>query len=105
MTGGKSIAEGFCTRFGVNPYIYRAPGRVNLIGEHRDYDDALVMPAAIGFYCWVAASPRKDQKLVVFFRGVPGIRPKWDGLLTPCYRGLLSEAAYKRAHHVVTVIE
>lgn len=66
MTGGKSIAEKFRTRFGVNPHVYRAPGRVNLIGEHTDYNDGFVMPAAIGFYCWVAASPRTDRKLVVF---------------------------------------
>jgi galactokinase len=66
MTGGKSIAEKFRTRFGVNPHVYRAPGRVNLIGEHTDYNDGFVMPAAIGFYCRVAASPRKDRKLVVF---------------------------------------
>jgi galactokinase len=66
MTGGKSIAEKFRTQFGVNPHVYRAPGRVNLIGEHRDYNHGFAMPAAIGFYCWVAASPRKDHKFVVF---------------------------------------
>jgi galactokinase len=49
----------------VNPRVYRAPGRVNLIGEHTNYNDGFVMPAAIGFYCWVAASPRKDRRLVV----------------------------------------
>jgi galactokinase len=37
MTGGKGIAERFRTWFGVNPHVYRAPGRVNLIGEHTDY--------------------------------------------------------------------
>jgi galactokinase len=66
MTGGKSIAKKFRTQFGVDPHVFRAPGRVNLIGEHTDYNDGLVMPAAIGFYCWVAASPRRDRKLVVF---------------------------------------
>jgi galactokinase len=65
MTGGKIIAEKFRARYGVNPRMYRAPGRVNLIGEHTDYNDGFVMPAAFGFYCWVAASPRRDRKLVV----------------------------------------
>jgi len=51
MTGGKSIAETFRTHFAVNPHVYRAPGRVDLIGEHTDYNDGFVMPAAIGFYC------------------------------------------------------
>jgi galactokinase len=50
-------------RFGSEPQVYRAPGRVNLIGEHTDYNEGFVMPAAIGFYCWVAIGPRSDQKL------------------------------------------
>jgi galactokinase len=49
--------------FGGGARVYRAPGRVNLIGEHTDYNDGFVMPAAIAFQCWVAASPRSDSKL------------------------------------------
>ena len=45
--------------------IFRAPGRVNLIGEHTDYNDGFVMPAAIDFYTWVAIAPRADRKLVI----------------------------------------
>jgi galactokinase len=66
MTGGNTIAERFRAKFGVNPHVYRAPRRVNLIGEHTDYNDGFVLPATIGFYCWVTASPRQDRKLVVF---------------------------------------
>ena len=65
MSGQNSIVERFRAKFGVKPHVYRAPGRVNLIGEHTDYNDGLVMPAAIGFYCWVAAGPRRDRKLVI----------------------------------------
>jgi galactokinase len=46
--------------------VYRAPGRVNLIGEHTDYNEGYVLPAAIDFYCWVAAGTRSDGKLVVY---------------------------------------
>ncbi len=60
-----TIAQRFREKFGAEPRVYRAPGRVNLIGEHTDYNDGFVMPAAIGFYCWVAASPRQDRKLVI----------------------------------------
>jgi galactokinase len=46
--------------------IYRAPGRVNLIGEHTDYNDGFVMPAAIDHGCWIAIAPRTDRKLLVY---------------------------------------
>jgi galactokinase len=60
-----TIVERFRARFGTSPQVFRAPGRVNLIGEHTDYNDGFVMPAAIGVYCWVAISPREDRKLVI----------------------------------------
>jgi len=52
--------------FGTVPRIFRAPGRVNLIGEHTDYNDGFVMPAAIGFYTWVAAAQRDDRLLEAY---------------------------------------
>src|SRR5512143_940756 len=45
--------------------IYRAPGRVNLIGEHTDYNDGFVMPAAIDLATRVAISPRQDRHLLI----------------------------------------
>jgi galactokinase len=59
------LLEAFRARFGTSASVYRAPGRVNLIGEHTDYNDGFVLPAAIEFYCWVAAAPRSDRKLVI----------------------------------------
>ena len=59
------LQEKFRARFGTSAAIYRAPGRVNLIGEHTDYNDGFVLPAAIEFYCWVAAAARSDKKLVI----------------------------------------
>jgi galactokinase len=59
------LLDAFRARFGSAASIYRAPGRVNLIGEHTDYNDGFVLPAAIDFYCWVAAAPRGDGKLVI----------------------------------------
>ncbi len=41
------IAADFRRRFGYDPLLVRAPGRINLIGEHTDYNDGLVLPAAI----------------------------------------------------------
>ena len=51
--------------FGQRPRVFRAPGRVNLIGEHTDYNDGFVMPAAVGFSTFVAIAPRTDRKLLL----------------------------------------
>jgi galactokinase len=66
MTRRSSIVERFRARFGEDPRVFRAPGRVNLIGEHTDYNDGFAMPAAIEFYCWVAVGPRQDRKLNIY---------------------------------------
>jgi galactokinase len=66
MTRLANIGERFRARFGEIPLVYRAPGRVNLIGEHTDYNDGFAMPAAIEFYCWVAIGPRDDRKLSIY---------------------------------------
>ncbi len=60
------LAQTFSTRFGSTPRVFRAPGRVNLIGEHTDYNDGFVLPAAIDLYTWTAVAPRRDQKLHAF---------------------------------------
>ncbi len=61
-----SVANSFLARFGSRPRIFRAPGRVNIIGEHTDYNDGFVLPAAIDLYTWTAIGPRADRKLVVY---------------------------------------
>lgn len=43
--------------------VVAAPGRVNLIGEHTDYNEGYVLPAAVDRYILVAALPRKDRKV------------------------------------------
>ena len=60
------LARIFLARIGTEPRIFRAPGRVNLIGEHTDYNDGFVLPAAIELHTWIAIAPRKDQRLHVF---------------------------------------
>ena len=52
--------------YGQQPAVYRAPGRVNLIGEHTDYNDGFVFPAAIDLFTWAAVAPRDDKRVHVY---------------------------------------
>jgi galactokinase len=60
-----NLAQRFENLFGESPKIFQAPGRVNLIGEHTDYNDGFVMPSAIGYKTRIAISPRSDRKLTL----------------------------------------
>ena len=62
------LTQRFVQKFGQAPRLYRAPGRVNLIGEHTDYNDGFVMPMAIGFDARVGIALRQDRKIVVHSR-------------------------------------
>ena len=62
MEIGEIKAE-FENRFRSEPRLFRAPGRVNLIGEHTDYNDGFVMPFAIDRATIVAGTKRPDRKI------------------------------------------
>src|SRR5271154_5530521 len=61
----ETLRQRFVRQFGASPQIYQAPGRVNLIGEHPDYNDGFVMPAAIGLRTRGAGSSRGDRQLLI----------------------------------------
>jgi galactokinase len=62
----QSVSAGFETRFGTRPAgLWSAPGRVNLIGEHTDYNDGFVFPFAIDRRTVVALALREDRLLRV----------------------------------------
>jgi galactokinase len=65
-TSAVTARAAFQAKFGGTPTVYRAPGRVNLIGEHTDYNEGFVMPAAIGFYAYTAVAPRDDRQLHLY---------------------------------------
>ncbi len=86
-----SIIEAFRKRFGgaAPPAVYRAPGRVNLIGEHTDYSLGFVCPVALDLACYIAAAPNDRACLRIYSRqvndsrevavdGLAAIRPSGD---------------------------
>jgi len=66
MSLQQQITQAFKRRFDAPPtFLVRAPGRVNLIGEHTDYNDGFVLPMAINRAIWIALRPRDDRRVVV----------------------------------------
>ncbi|MEZ0107780.1 galactokinase [Catenulispora sp. EB89] len=60
----QEVERSFVEQFGGRPTgVWAAPGRVNVIGEHTDYNDGFVLPMAIDRACYAAAAPREDRIL------------------------------------------
>jgi galactokinase len=61
------IVREFAARFGEPPaLVARAPGRVNLIGDHTDYNEGFVLPMAIDRAAWIALRPRDDSRVAAY---------------------------------------
>ena len=66
MSVDQAVTRQFKALFGEAPaFLIRAPGRVNLIGEHTDYNDGFVLPMAINRAVWIALRPRADRQVVL----------------------------------------
>jgi galactokinase len=61
-----SILKKFKGLFNEEPFLVRSPGRVNLIGEHTDYNMGFVLPAAIDKAIYFAITPRSDESFKIF---------------------------------------
>ena len=83
------VIEAFEARYRSTPDVARAPGRVNLIGEHTDYNLGFVLPIAIDLACYAAAAPNRDGLLRVYSENlqqsrqwplekIPELRPTGD---------------------------
>jgi galactokinase len=59
------LMERFRKLYGNEPLLVQAPGRVNLIGEHTDYNEGFVFPAAIAFQTQIAIAKRSDRRMIV----------------------------------------
>ena len=94
------LAATFQARFQAPPsLVVQAPGRVNLIGEHTDYNDGFVLPCAIDFHTLIAARPRADMLVRIVaadygdavdeFRLDAPITPRPDALWANYVRGVV----------------
>lgn len=59
----ETILKAFVSRFDATPIIVRSPGRINIIGEHTDYNNGFVLPAAIDKAAYIAMSLREDSEI------------------------------------------
>jgi galactokinase len=101
MANASMILQRFRAHFGVEPTaITSTPGRVNLIGEHTDYNEGFVLPLAIDYRVMMAASRRDDRMVVVrseeyaedrtfdLTTASPVISRSWDGYVLGVLRSL-----------------
>src|SRR5215218_6652723 len=62
----KKVKTSFETRFSGQPSLFRSPGRVNIIGEHTDYNNGFVLPAAIDKAIYLGISKRDDDIISLY---------------------------------------
>lgn len=62
----EKVLNDFKKNFEGKPTIVRSPGRVNIIGEHTDYNNGFVLPAAIDKAIYVAVAPRNDERIILY---------------------------------------
>src|SRR3978361_2197969 len=96
MIDPQALRGEFEALYGAAPLLFAAPGRVNLIGEHTDYNDGFVLPMAIERRTLVAGSPRSDlrirarslnmQSSIEFDLAQPG--PEQRGSWLDCVEGM-----------------
>ena len=60
------LKEKFKSLYNEEPMIVRSPGRVNIIGEHTDYNEGFVLPAAIDKAIYIAITNRNDDEIHLY---------------------------------------
>ena len=62
----EKINQIFTGKYGQNPLVFRSPGRVNILGEHTDYNEGFVLPAAIDKNIYIAIGKRTDNAINLY---------------------------------------
>src|SRR5690606_40852730 len=67
MISKEQVEHRYKTLFGTEPsHIVRSPGRINIIGEHTDYNEGFVLPTAIDKAIYVAVGRREDNQIQLY---------------------------------------
>lgn len=66
MQTGERIAAKYREIYQGSPRLFRSPGRINLIGEHTDYNDGFVLPASVDKAVYFAVEPREDRNVELY---------------------------------------
>ncbi len=67
------VTKEFSERFNNIPTLWvQAPGRVDLMGSHTDYNEGFVMTMTINRETWIALRPRDDRKVQIYSSALPG---------------------------------
>jgi len=75
----QKTTQTFISAFAAQPTLsVQAPGRVNLIGEHTDYNDGFVLPCAIDYHTVISGSPRNDDRVRVIAVDYDGEEDEFD---------------------------
>src|SRR5207253_2003816 len=74
----------FKKHFGYTPtHVVRAPGRLEVLGNHTDYNDGLVMSVAVDKYIYIAAGPRTDGRIELVSSAFPEVEKFWMSEIKP----------------------
>jgi len=92
-----SLKDAFRKIFDAEPMLVKSPGRINIIGEHTDYNGGLVMPAAINKAVYVAISQRDDEQIQLYSESY---QEKYIGSISAVSR---SEKAW--ANYILGVVD
>src|SRR5215203_4555035 len=87
----QKLVSGYQEIFSTKPLLFRSPGRVNIIGEHTDYNNGFVLPAAINKAVYVAVEKRQDDQIVLYSID---FKDKFEGHLSEVRRSVKHWANY-----------
>jgi len=82
--GAAEVQKSFKRHFGYTPpHVVKAPGRLEVLGNHTDYNDGLVMAVAVDKFIYVAAGPRTDGKIELVSSAFPAPEKFWMSEIKP----------------------